>query len=307
MTDDSIKIPQENAFPAAPALDVLLPFQLETASLRGRYVRLGPVLDTILGQHAYPTVVGEKLAGAVALACVLASSLKYDGVFTLQTKSDGPLHLLVADVSSEGHVRACANFRPQELDGAATSLIGKGHLAFTVDQKAAGDRYQGIVALDGDDLTAAVQTYFLQSEQVPTALVMATRRDEAGHWYAGCLMLQRMPQEGGKQGPVDTASPDDWHRAMMLMQTATEIELTDPALTPEDLLFRLFHEEGVRVFASKSYVHRCRCSAERVDQMLRSLPADELKALAVDGIVEVKCEFCGKAYRWDVAALEKPE
>ena len=276
--------------------DNVLPFMLESSSLRGRIVRLGPALDLILRQHDYPAAVGRLLGEAMALAVALGTALKFDGVFTLQIKSQGVVRLLVADVTSHGGIRAYAQFDAAALKEPDAKLLGEGYLAFTVDQQGREDRYQGIVKLEGDNLAEAVQHYFRQSEQIPTGIVAAARQDAQGRWFAGCLMLQRMPREGGSGAVSDTGVEDDWLRAMMLMQTCTAAELADPTLDSETLLYRLFHEEGVRVFAPTSYRHECRCSAARVTGMLAALPREEVAALAIDGVVTVTCEFCNSSY-----------
>ena len=276
--------------------DSVLPFMLETSHLRGRLVRLGPALDMILRQHDYPAAVGSLLGEAMALAVALGTALKFDGVFTLQIKSQGAVRTLVADVTSRGAIRAYAQFDADALTQPEAKLLGEGYLAFTVDQQGQDDRYQGIVKLEGDNLAEAVQHYFRQSEQIPTGIVAAARQDAQGRWSAGCLMLQRMPREGGSGAVSDTGVEDDWLRAMMLMQTCTAAELADRDLDSETLLYRLFHEEGVRVFAPTPFRHECRCSAARVTAMLAALPPEEVVALADDGVVTVTCEFCNSSY-----------
>ncbi len=287
--------------------DYVLPFQLESAPLRGRLVRLGPVIDTILHQHAYPQAIGVLLSEAITLGVALGTSLKFDGVFTLQAKGDGLVRLLVADITHDGGIRAYAQFEETKLIDvkADTHLLGKGYLAFTVDQKMKQDRYQGIVELDGGTLAEAVQHYFRQSEQLPTGVVVAVRRDDQGHWHGGCLMLQQMPREGGISHASDTSVADDWHRAMLLLGTCTPEELTDPTLSAENLLIRLFHEEGVRAYDPMGLRHQCRCSAERVTDMLRSLPRPEIEDLAVNGLISVTCEFCNKTYEFDQAKRDR--
>jgi molecular chaperone Hsp33 len=289
-----------------PIDDFVQPFQLESSNLRGRLVRLGPALDLILHQHAYPHVIADLLAQALALAAALATSLKYEGVFTLQAKGDGPVRLLVVDVASDGGIRAYAQ-KSEDADFATAlagiSLLGHGFLAFTVSEQKKDDRYQGIVELEGKNLAEAVQHYFRQSEQIPTGILAAAHRDGNGRWRAGCLMLQRLPREGGllprHEMESGLALDEDWHRAMLLMGTCTPAELTDPALSAADLLYRLFHEEGVVVYPPHPFRHQCRCSEVRVENMLRSLPRAEVEELAVDGIVTVTCEFCNKSYTFD--------
>jgi molecular chaperone Hsp33 len=178
-------------------------------------------------------------------------------------------------------------------------LLVKGYLAFTVDQDKKDNRYQGLVELQGHGLAEAVQHYFRQSEQLPTGIVVASRQDAQGSWHAGCLMLQQMPRQNGSPHMSDTSVADDWHRVMLLMGTCTAEELTDPHLDIHRLLYRLFHEEGVRVYDRHAFRHQCRCSEERVKGMLGSMPRKEMDALAIDGVVEITCEFCNKSYRFN--------
>ena len=278
--------------------DLILPFQIEASGLRGRLVRFGPLLDEILGRHAYPEPVAHLLAETVVLTALLASALKYEGVFTLQAKGDGPVRLVVADVTTDGAVRANAMFDEARLTGTATTvpaLLGRGHLAFTVDQGQDTERYQGIVDLSGETLWECAQHYFRQSEQLQAGLRSAVRHGEAG-WRGGGIMLQRLP-DPEKQVPTDRE--DDWRRAMVLLGSATDDELTQPALSGEALLFRLYNEDGVRVFPSQPMRFSCRCSRERVASMLKSMPKAEIESLAVDGRVEVACEFCNTRYDFD--------
>ncbi|MBX6320273.1 MAG: Hsp33 family molecular chaperone [Rhodospirillaceae bacterium] len=304
-------------------------FQLEAQAVRGRLVRLGPLVSSVIERHDYPEPVAALLSEMVTLAIVLASGLKYEGVFTLQTNSKGPVRLIVADVTSAGEVRGYAQFDAARVDavvaaaGSAASvprLLGPGYLAFTVDQGPRTQRYQGIVELTGATLVDCVQHYFRQSEQLETGIRMAVSRAGEGTpgWRAGAIMLQRMPasgvepavrdgEEDSAAGGPDESADDDWRRALMLLATASNAELLDPALEPNDLLYRLFHEEGVRVFRPRSLRPGCRCSRERVERVLRSLTADELSSLEEeDGAIVATCEFCNTRYRFtreDVAWL----
>jgi molecular chaperone Hsp33 len=289
--------------------DLVQPFQIDASGLRGRLVRLGPMLDAILTRHAYPEPVAVLLGEAIALAVALAGALKYDGVFTLQTKGDGPIGLIVADVTSAGAVRGYAQYDEARLNAVLAGdvgatvprLLGAGYLAFTVDQGAHTDRYQGIVELQGATLAECAHHYFHRSEQVEAGLKVAVARrpDALGHqrWRAGSLMIQRLPPEG--EGFRQEAAEDGWRRAVILMSSSTSAELVDAELTPEALLFRLFHEDGVRVYRRQALVARCRCSRERVETVLRMLPGDELQAMKVDGRVVVTCQFCSARYDFD--------
>jgi molecular chaperone Hsp33 len=313
---------------AAPANDDLIqPFQLESLGARGRLVRLGAVARSVIGAHDYPDLAAGLLGQTLALAAVLAGALKFDGVFTLQTKGDGALSMMVADITSDGDMRGYAEFDPGRLAEAAAAappgpgtaepvsvprLLGAGHLAFTVDQGPETKRYQGIVELEGATLADCAHQYFRKSEQIETGIRLAAgkRPDGGGDgaWRAGGMMLQRMPSapegEGGR-GPAawDDEAEENWRRALVLMGSLSDEELLDPALEPHDLLYRLFHEERVRVYRPRPLAHRCHCSAERVKEMLAAMPRDEVEALEVEGQVVVTCQFCNARYSFDQAAL----
>ncbi len=285
--------------------DLVQPFQIDPFALRGRLVRLGPTVDRILSQHDYPEPVAAILGEAITLAVLLAGALKYDGIFTLQTKSDGPVRLIVADVSTDGAVRGYAQYDegrlPQSLGAPGGSpsvpeLIGKGYIAFTVNQGEDTERYQGIVELIGASLAECAQHYFRQSEQIQAGIKLAVARaGQDGAWRAGGLMLQRVPPEGGYTVIADDVE-DGWRRAMVLMSSATPAELVDPLLSPHRLLFRLFHDEGVRVYQTHPLEARCRCSKERIARILRSFPAEDIAEIRQDKVTTVTCEFCNTSY-----------
>lgn len=301
---------------AAAGWDLVQPFILESSGIRGRILRLGRLADDIISRHAYPEALGGMLGEMLALAGALASLLKYEGVFTLQTKGDGPVGMMVVDVTSSGTLRGYAAHDaarlapllqdkiPRDSDFAAVpKLLGKGYLAFTVDQGTHSERYQGIVELLGDNLAECLQHYFLQSEQVQSGIVLASGRVE-GAWRAGALVLQRLPEEAEARN-LGIEDEDAWRRAMILQSSCTTGELLDPALATNDLLFRLFHEEGVRVFEPRRLAAGCRCSRERLVEVLSSLPRDEVMDLKEDGAVVVTCEFCRKDYRFDDNELQR--
>lgn len=280
--------------------NLVQPFQLEDSSLCGRVLRMGSSIHDILARHDYPDSVSRLTGQAAVLSLLLSSMLKYDGIFTLQTKGDGPVSMVVADVSRGGVVRACATYDAALLragDDDAGALLGSGHLAFTVDQGDDMDRYQGIVALTGESLQDSVQHYFSQSEQIATGIRIAVGKDGTGQWRAGGIMLQRLPEEGGiNRGE---AEEDDWRRAMVLLQSCTEEELRDPSLTQEDLLFRLFHEGGVRVYDPAAVEEGCRCSPERAEQIIAAMSDEDRHDMTVDGKITVTCEFCSREYAFD--------
>ncbi len=300
--------------------DFVRSFRLDAAGVRGRHVRLGGALNTVLEQHDYPAPVSFLLGELIALSALLASTIKYDGVFTVQTRGDGPLHMMVIDVTSAGALRGYADFDAAALgtalaggeESSVPRLLGAGHLAFTVDQGPDTERYQGIVALEGANLSECAHNYFRQSEQIATAIQLAAEQ-VAGVWRAGALMLQHEPGGGGYGRPLGRdalpdALPDapgagleeqeaheDWRRAVILMSSVTPGELLDPALGSDRLLLRLFHEESVRVHRPRPLAFGCRCSRHRVETTLKALPRDEIKALNIDGRVVVTCQFCNKS------------
>ncbi len=284
-------------------------------AVRGRLARLESALDTILDdQHAYPVPVAALLAETMALAAVLATSMKFDGIFTLQAQGDGPVSLLVADVTSGGDVRAHARFDAARLEQVPVSgrasvpaLLGKGYLAFTVDQGPDTDRYQGIVELEGPTLEDCARAYFKQSEQLDTAIEATVRRPAGGQgWAAAALMIQRMPAGTGS-APILVAeeAQETWRRAEILLGSVTGAEMTDPALAPEQLLYRLYHAEQLQVFEAKALRARCRCSRDKVAATLRSLPADEIASVADEaGEIVVTCEFCRTDHVFRLSELQ---
>jgi molecular chaperone Hsp33 len=299
-----------------------LPFQLDALGVRGRLVRLGPALDAIIERHGYPLAVARPLAEAIVLCAALATSLKYDGIFTLQIAGDGPIRLLVTDLTTDGALRGYAQFDSWKLavalgagkseapEGYVPKLFGRGTLTFTVDQGQHTQRYQGVVPLEGADLADCAHTYFRQSEQLPTGIKIATGRavvDGTAHWRSAALMVQQMPELDAGRIHVDREQrEDDWRRAVILMASATEAEMLDPGLPAETLLHRLFHQEQPRQFSRKPFMARCRCSRERIDRVLRSIRREELDGLRdSSGKVAVKCEFCSTEYIYDDPDLDR--
>lgn len=290
--------------------DLVQPFQIEASSLRGRLVRMGPALDSIVAAHDYPAPVARLLAETVVLAGMLASALKYDGIFTLQARGNGPVSTVMADVTSVGDVRGYARADPEWLptigqEGARDptelrALLGKGHLAFTVDQGPNTQRYQGIVELTGGTLAECLQFYFRQSEQIDAGLKVAVGQFD-GRWRGGGLMVQRLPEE---KGAFASDRQEDWRRAMILMGSCTPAELLAPDLSAHGLLFRLFHEDGVRVYAPTPVQQGCRCSRDRIVRILASLPEHEVKDTIVDGRATITCEFCNTHYAFDASEVE---
>ncbi len=310
--------------------DHVVPFQVEGLDVRGRAVQLGPMLDAILERHNYPAPVARLLAEVIALTVLLGTSLKFDGKFTVQTKGDGPVDLLVADFSTPENVRAYARFDQALLDEAVAAgkaepeqLLGKGMLAFTIDQGKFSQPYQGIVALDGATLEDIAGTYFRQSEQIPTRVRLAAAelfdRDEAGkprhRWRAGGLVAQFLPEApermrqadlhggDGDDGAVQHSEDDAWAEARSLVETVHADELTDPLVGVERLLFRLFHERGVRVYEPREVFDRCSCSREKIKGVLKGFSAEEIEASQEEGKIAVTCEFCSTTYRFEAEEL----
>jgi len=314
---------------ATSADDSILPFEVATLDLRGRVVRLGPAIDEILTRHRYPSPIAKLLGEAIVLTVLLGSSLKFDGRFILQTQADGPVRMLVVDYTSPGKVRACARFDAARVataiaahEASAGRLLGQGHLAMTIDQGADMSRYQGLVALTGQSLEDAAHEYFLRSEQIPTRVRLAVAEElSAGddgplhRWRAGGMLLQFLPKKAERmRGPdldpgdapenaVPHVVPEDeaWVEGRSLIATVSDIELIDPELSSERLLYRLFHERGVRVFRSGAVQARCSCSRDGVAAMLKSFSHDDRDHMVENGVISVTCEFCSSKYVFNPA------
>jgi molecular chaperone Hsp33 len=307
--------------------DIVLPFAVEPLSTRGRVVRLGPAIDAILKRHAYPSAVARIVGEAAALTVLLGSALKIEGSFQLQTKTDGPLNMLIVDFDAPSNLRALARFDSEKVAAASEQarsgdLLGEGHLAFTVDPGAGLSRYQGIIPLDGQGLEAAAHQYFQRSEQIPTLVRLAVGEvvtPDAVHWRAGGLMAQYLPDspERRRQADLDpgdapegtprdvVAEDDAWTETRALVGTVQDHELVDPTVSSERLLYRLFHERGVRVFKQGDLRDACRCSRERIEAMLRSFSPEERRDMdGDDGKIGVTCEFCSTKRVFDPSEFD---
>ena len=289
-----------------PQDNIVQGFQLEASSIRGNILKLGSVLDEILEPHNYPAPIDRLTSETVILALILSSILKYQGIFTLQIQGQGALSMIVADIDANGGVRACASYNEEKLKAldnfekaSLEELFGKAYLAFTVDPGDDMERYQGIVALEGETLEQAVKHYFSQSEQLETVIKLATKKTSKG-WRGGSIMIQRMPLDSAAvQEEIKEIVDENWIRSSILLDTVTDKELLDSKLHENTLLMRLFHEEGIRVFVQEEIKHTCRCSEDKLKQVLSTLPKDDLEHITVDGKVEVKCEFCSHIYLLD--------
>jgi molecular chaperone Hsp33 len=307
-------------FSPPPEAEAVLPFQVRKLDLRGRLVRLGPSIDIMLRGHDYPPAVATLLAETLTLAAILASSIKYEGIFTLQIRGDGPVRLIVTDVTSLGQVRGYAQYDEGEveaviaasprLDNPVQRLLGAGNLAFTVDQGADTDRYQGVVPLEGGTVAECAHAYFRQSEQLLTGIkiAIAAPDEKSDSWRAGGLMVQRLPGLRTLDG-FDSTDPEDaevnWRRAVILLSTASDAELTDAKLPIAELVWRLYHEDAPEAFPVRHLQFGCRCSRQRIVNVLRSFPRTEIEAMKEnDDAVVVKCEFCATEYRFDENDLE---
>jgi molecular chaperone Hsp33 len=305
---------------SVPIDDAVLPFEVDALDVRGRLTRLGPALDDILTRHDYPAPVGKLLGEAIVLTTLLGSALKFDGRFILQAQTDGPVSFLVVDFKAPDRLRAYARYDAARLGEASDSgaLLGRGHLAMTIDQGPEMSRYQGLVALDGGSLEDAAHEYFLRSEQIPTRVRLAVgeewRSSDGGkhRWRAGGMLMQFLPKapERARQAdlhpgdapegttPHAIAEDDAWVEARSLISTVEDVELIDPDLSGERLLYRLFHERGVRVFNPLALRAQCSCSREAVAAMLKSFSADDRAAMVKDDKVVVTCEFCSSVYQF---------
>jgi molecular chaperone Hsp33 len=305
---------------SVPVDDAVIPFEVDALDLRGRMTRMGGALDEILHKHDYPAPVGKLLGEAIVLTTLLGSSLKFEGRFILQTQSDGPVSFLIVDFQAPDRLRAYARYDKRRLHEAndSGSLLGKGHLAMTIDQGPDMSRYQGLVALDGGGLEEAAHEYFLRSEQIPTRVRIAVgeefRGGEGGkhRWRAGGILMQFLPKapERARQADLDpgdapeghvphtVAEDDAWIEGQSLIATVEDVELIDPGLSGERLLYRLFHERGVRVFKPLPLQARCSCSRDAVSAMLKSFAPQDRADMVKDGKVVVTCEFCSSVYEF---------
>ena len=293
--------------------DTCVSFFIDNGAYQGRLIRMSSVLDTIIGKHCYPRPV----AAVVAESTVLAA-LKYEGLFTLQTQSNGAVSMVVVDVTSEGKIRACASFDEEHLKQnqelrktsgeieAAPHLMGKGHLAFTVDQGPNTELYQGIVDLQGKNLTECALRYFKQSEQIDTdlKLFLQAPEGESGSWLAAGIMLQKMPLKGGNESSPEEME-EAWNEAKVFMESLTQDEVFDAELTSEQLLHRLFHANNLSISKCKNYSFGCRCSREKLLQTLSTFSEDDINAMLENNKVTATCHFCSEKYVFDKGELIK--
>ena len=287
----------------APADDLAAAFQIEGWPVRGRIVRLGETIDAILSAHDYPEPVAALLGEACALAALVGSSLKFEGRLIVQAQGDGPVRFVVADYGTDGHMRGYCRFDPEAVAAAsqgfarpgARTLLGEGVFVMTLDRGPDFERTQGITPIEGESLSLAAEHYFQQSEQIPTRVRLAVGSvvtDDGAGWRAGGALIQLIAGDEAR-GSTEEA----WDRSRALFQTLADDELLDPTITPETLLFRLFHEDGVRLEDARALVAQCRCSRERIAGVLTSFdPAERAEMVEADGKIRVTCEYCAAIY-----------
>ena len=311
--------------------DTVLPFQLDRSDTRGRVARLDRTLETILSQHAYPGPVAALVAEAALLTALIGQTIKLRWKLSLQIRGDGPIRLIATDYfgplkeGGAGQMRAYASYDEDALathDGTPFEGIGKGMFAILIDQGEGTVPYQGITPLAGGSLASCAETYFAQSEQLPTRLALgAAEAMEPGKeaaWRGGGIMVQHMPKaspfaqgdatgEGGLLTPDDILSGDeaeDWTRVTTLLETVELTELVGPHVTPDTLLVRLFHEERPRVFDVQPVRFGCTCGPDKVVQSLSIYSARDIAHMTTDeGTVTADCQFCGAHYEFDPATL----
>lgn len=300
--------------PPVPDLAVpraILPFHLDERPVRGRLVRLGPLADALLSRHGYPPAIAQLSGEAMALTAGLAAALKFEGSFSLQAKGNGPVSLFLADCTNAGALRGYAKVNQERLAGleamSAAVLLGKGYLAFTCDQGPDMDRYQGIVAIEGETLTDMTGEYFRNSEQLDTYVKLACAETPKG-WRASALLMERVAGAGWLDQQMDLGQQQEaWQTATILARTISNEELLDDRLSGEQLLHRLFHAEGLRLDRPKPLSYGCRCSRERLLNVLSGFSTDDLDHMADEGTITMTCEFCNFDFRFVRTALPARE
>lgn len=290
--------------------DLVAAFQIEGQPVRGRIVRLGATVDEILNRHAYPEPVANLLGEACALAALVGASLKFEGRLIVQAQGDGAVSYVVADYDTTGALRGYCSYDAEKVAAVsqgfarpgARSLIGDGLFIMTIDPENLKDRYQGVTQIEGETLALCAERYFAQSEQVPTRIRLAVGQltnTEGTHWRAGGAMLQNVAEDDARGSTADA-----WETGQALFETLGEDELIDPQIAPETLLYRLFHETGVRLFKAQALRAFCRCSDDRVIGMLRAFPQEDVAGMAEgDGRIRVTCEYCARVYEIEPEAV----
>ncbi len=296
--------------PSAPTDNLAAAFQIEGWPVRGRLVRLGEAIDAILSAHAYPEPVAALLGEACALAALVGSSLKFEGRLIVQAQGDGPVRYVVADYDTEGFLRGYCRYDEAEVAAASTgfarpgakTLLGQGVFVMTLDRGPDFERTQGITPIEGESLSLAAEHYFEQSEQIPTKVrlaVGAVTTDTGTQWRAGGALIQLIAGDDARGSTEEV-----WDRSRALFHTLADDELVDPTITPQTLLFRLFHEDGVRLEDPRPLKAQCRCSADRIATVLASFaPEERADMVEPDGKIHVTCEYCARDYELEPAEI----
>jgi molecular chaperone Hsp33 len=294
----------------APFDDLAAPFQIDRQPVRGRLVRLGAAVDEVLTRHDYPAPVANLLGETCALAALVGSSLKFEGRLIVQAQGDGPVSFVVADYDTKGSLRGYCRYDRRRLEETAVgfaapgarTLLGEGVFIMTIDHGPDTERYQGVTPIEGETLALCAERYFAQSEQVPTRVRLAVGRSNTGEgssWRAGGMLLQNIAEDEARGATLEA-----WREAQFLFETLGEDELIDPALNAETLLYRLFHEQGVRLFPARPLVAFCRCSEERILTVLKAFDVAERESMVEpDGRIHVTCEYCSRLYKVEPAAV----
>ena len=292
-------------------------FHIANGAFLGRLVRLDNVVNTILDKHCYPKQVSAVVAESTALAALLSSTLKYKGLFTLQTKSNGPVPMVVIDVTSEGKIRACASYDEDKIKKAqelrktvgeiepAPHFMGEGILAFTVDQGPETELYQGIVDLQGKDLSECAMRYFKQSEQIETYLQLYLKAPETENdrWQSAGILLQKVPTTGGKEISDEEDANEAWNQAVIFMQSLQENEIFNTHLSSSEILHRLYHADNLQINQTKEYSFGCRCNRDKLLNTLHTMKPEEIEDMCENNKITATCHFCGTTYSFDKGEL----
>ena len=268
--------------------NILIPFLLDKTSVRGRIVRLGSVVDDIVKKHNYPTIVNQYLAELISVSASLAGMLDYKGIFTLQTSGDGQIPMMVVDIDHNGNIRSYAKYNEEIAeDTSFDEAMGKGYIAFTVDQGGDTHKYQGLVEIQEGSFEDCIKHYFESSDQIETTIKSFSKETPAG-WRAGAIIIQKLPEETNA----------DFTETNIFLQTCMDEELIDTSIEASELLYRLFSELTIRVYDEMTFQAKCRCKRARIEEFLRTLPENEIEQLAEKGKIDVKCEFCSRGYHF---------
>ena len=297
--------------PLGEADNIVAAYQLDQRPIRGRMAQLGDTIDEILSAHDYPESVAALVGEAVLLALLVGDSLKFDGRLIVQASGkDGPVKFVVADFATGEGVRGFAQYDREGVERLETEfgprpgaekLLGQGSFVMTIEQGSDMDRYQGVVALEGPSLATCAEHYFAQSEQVPTRIRLAVGQNitsEGPKWRAGAAMIQKLPGDHARP-----ATKEDWEHGLALFETTEDQELLDLNVSVGRLLYRLFHEDGVRLFEPKPVVKRCTCERERLIQILKQFPEEDREHMEQDGQIVMKCEYCNRDWAFDPAEV----